>query len=145
MTTRPTPEKAAREQVAENRKKAREKKARDRRLYRVGQVMESHGYEDPEKVDELMKTIDETLAYAERGRDSEASLNRPVERAIEEEERLLARRRETDDPCPDYRLDSMWASRWQTSAPAARSRLVAAVVGGVLLGVVLHALWRSGR
>ncbi len=55
MKHRSTPEQnTAREQLAENLTKAREKKARERRLYRVGEVMEAHGYEDPGEVEQLM-------------------------------------------------------------------------------------------
>ncbi len=138
MTTRPTLEqKATREQLAQNRKRNQEKKIRDRRLYRVGEVMEAHGYEDPKGVEELMKTVDETLAHTERARDSDVAFHAAVERAVEEEER------ERDDPCPDYLLANLRASGRQTSVLAAPGNLVVAVVAGALLGVVLHALWQT--
>ncbi len=54
-----------RAQLAEARSRTQEKKIRDRRLYRVWEVMEVHGYEDPEDVRELMRTIGETHAYIE--------------------------------------------------------------------------------
>jgi hypothetical protein len=66
MAARPTPtQKAAREQLAEARGRTKQKKARDRRLYRIGTIMDAHGYDDPADVEAVMRTIGEVHAYLE--------------------------------------------------------------------------------
>ncbi len=138
MTTRPTAEqKAAREQLAENRTKAREKKLRDRRLYRVGEVMEAHGYEDPAEVEKLMRDI-------ERDRDSEASFNAAIERAIEESDRAFAEERRPESESRPLALQPSVCRQPPASTSHAGTVVVAAGVG-TLLGLSLWELTRRRR
>ncbi len=56
--TRPTEEqKAAREQLAEARKKKLERKKRTRRLIQIGGTLDSFGVKTPEQADQLMQTL----------------------------------------------------------------------------------------
>ncbi len=111
MTTRPTPEqKAAREQFAEARSRTQEKKNRDRRQYRVGEVMEAHGYEDPAEVEKLMRDI-------ERDRDSEASFNAAIERAIEEPDQVFAEQHRVESEPPPLALLSPVCQQPPASTP----------------------------
>ncbi len=56
--TRPTPEqKAAREQIAEARKKKVERKKRTRRLIQIGGTLDSFGVKTPEQADLLMQAM----------------------------------------------------------------------------------------
>ncbi len=56
--TRPTPEqKAAREQLAEARKKKLERKKRTRRLIQIGGTLDSFGINTPEQADQLMREL----------------------------------------------------------------------------------------
>ncbi len=123
MTGRLAPEqKAAREQLAENRKRTREKKIRDRRLYRVGEVMEAYGYEESEDVEELMRTIDEALAYGERDREERRLMHESPPLAVQ----LPVRRK---------------------SAVSASLRVAVAACAGTLLGLSaweLRRRWRRG-
>jgi len=67
----PTPEqKAAREQLAEARRKVLERKRRTRRLIQMGGVLAAHGFESPEQADELMAALSRSEGWAEwlRGR-----------------------------------------------------------------------------
>ncbi|MDP9381630.1 MAG: hypothetical protein M3Q29_16070 [Chloroflexota bacterium] len=140
MTTRPTAEqKAAREQLAENRTKAREKKLRDRRLYRVGEVMEAHGYEDPAEVEKLMRDI-------ERDRDSEASFNAAIERALEESDRAFAEERRLEIESPFLALQPSVRRQPPACTPHVGPMLVAACAG-TLLGLSVCELsrrWKRG-
>ncbi len=143
MTTRPTSEqKAAREQLAENRRKTREKKIRDRRLYRVGEVMEAYGYEESEDVEELMRTIDEALAYGERDRDSEASFDAAIERAIEESERAFQEERRLGSESPPLGIQLPVRRR---STVSASLRVAVVACAGTLLGLSAWELWRQWR
>ncbi len=136
MTTRPTPEqKAAREQLAENRRKTREKKIRDRRLYRVGEVMEAHGYEDPAEVEKLMRDV-------ERDRDSEASFDAAIERAIEESERAFQEERRLGSESPPLGIQLPVRRR---SAVSPSLRVAVATCAGALLGLSAWELWRRWR
>ncbi len=56
--TRPTQEqKAAREQLAEARKKKLERKKRTRRLIQIGGTLDSFGVTNPEQADQLMQAL----------------------------------------------------------------------------------------
>ncbi len=56
--TRPTEEqKAAREQLAEARKKKLERKKRTRRLIQIGGTLDSFGVKTPEQADQLMREL----------------------------------------------------------------------------------------
>ncbi len=130
MTGRLAPEqKAAREQLAENRKRTREKKIRDRRLYRVGEVMEAYGYEESEDVEELMRTIDEALAYGERDRDKES------ERAFAEERQFMR-----ESPPLALQLPVR-----RKSAVSPSLRVAVAACAATLLGLSAWELWRRWR
>ncbi len=142
MTTRPTAEqKAVREQLAEARRGTRERKVRDRRLYHVGEVMEAHGYEDPADVEALMRTIDEPLAYGERDREAEATIDAAVERAIEESDRLFDEEiRMMREPAPlDLQLPVHRGTPAATTTIPARE--VVAACAGMLLGLMMSELW----
>ncbi len=140
MTTRPTPEqKAAREQLAEARSRTQEKKIRNRRLYRVGEVMEAHGYEDPAEVEKLMRDI-------ERDRDSEASFNAAIERALKESDGAFAEERRLESESPLLALQPSVCRQPPASTPHTGPVLVAACAG-TLLGLSVWELsrrWRSG-
>ncbi len=140
MTTRPTAEqKATREQLAEARRRTQEKKIRNRRLYRVGEVMEAHGYQDPAEVEKLMRDI-------ERDRDSEASFNAAIERALEESDGAFAEERRLESESPLLALQPSVCRQPPAFTLHAGPVLVAACAG-TLLGLSVWELsrrWRSG-
>ncbi len=146
MTTRPTAEqKATREQLAEARRRTREKKLRDRRLYRMGEVMEAQGYEEPEDVEALMRTIDEALAYGERDHDAEVIIDTAVERTTEQSDRFLDEEiRMMREPSPLALQLPVY--RGTPAASTSRAGTVVVAAGaGALLGLTISECWRRWR